>query len=121
MVWLDTQKVRLKSQQADETLSALQAHLEAADTPEADAPMRRCHRYLTHRLHQLDYQSALAKELPIGSGEIESAHRYVAQQRLKRPGDWWRAQNAEHRLALRINRANQQWQDYWARDYSLAA
>jgi hypothetical protein len=32
--------------------------------------------------------------LPIGSGEIESAHRYVAQQRLKRPGAWWRVEAA---------------------------
>ena len=121
VVWLDVQKARLKSQQADETLSALHAHLEAADVPEADAPVRRCHRYLTHRRHQLDYQSALARELPIGSGEIESAHRYIVQQRLKRPGAWWRAQNAEHMLALRLNRANQKWHDYWARDYRLVA
>jgi hypothetical protein len=27
----------------------------------------------------------LHKDLPISSGEIESAHRYIAQQRLKRP------------------------------------
>jgi hypothetical protein len=26
----------------------------------------------------------LHKDLPISSGEIESAHRYIAQQRLKR-------------------------------------
>ena len=28
----------------------------------------------------------LAAELPIGSGEIESAHRYIIQSRLKRAG-----------------------------------
>ena len=38
------------------------------------------------RRNQLNYRDALAKDLPIGSGEIESAHRYIAQQRLKRPG-----------------------------------
>jgi hypothetical protein len=27
--------------------------------------------------------------LPIGSGEIESAHRYVFQTRLKIAGGWW--------------------------------
>jgi hypothetical protein len=95
--------------------------LEAEDVQEADAPVRRCHRYLTKRRHQLDYQSTLARELPIGSGEIESAHRYVVQQRLKRPGAWWRAANAEHMLALRINRANKQWQNYWARNSSVVA
>lgn len=49
------------------------------------------------------------------SGEIESAHRYIVQQRMKRPGAWWRAHNAEHMLALRLNRANRQWDSYWQR------
>ena len=49
-------------------------------------PVRACLRYLSNRPHQLDYKGALEKGLPIGSGEIESAHRYVIQQRLKLPG-----------------------------------
>jgi hypothetical protein len=61
----------------------------------------------------LNYRQALAEGLPIGSGEIESAHRYVAQQRLKRPGAWWRVEHAEHMLALRINRINGDWDPYW--------
>jgi len=52
------------------------------------------------------WKSALANNLPIGSGEIESAHRYIVQKRLKLPGSWWCAANAEHMLALRLNRAN---------------
>jgi hypothetical protein len=63
----------------------------------------------------------MARGLPIGSGEIESAHRYLIQQRLKRPGVWWRGANAEHMLALRRNRANRQWDAYWANDLSQAA
>ena len=65
---------------------------------DADAPVRACHRYLSNRLDHLDYQGALATGLPIGSGEIESAHRYVVQQRLKRPGAWWTPDNAEAML-----------------------
>ena len=61
----------------------------------------------------MNYRQALAEGLPIGSGEIESAHRYVAQQRLKRPGAWWRVEHAEHMLALRINRINGDWDAYW--------
>lgn len=119
--WLDAQKTRLKTQQADATLSDLQPHLEAADVADANAPVRCCHRYLANRRQQLDYHSALARDLPIGSGEIESAHRYVVQQRLKRPGAWWRRENAEHMLALRLNRANRQWQDYWLINSKAAA
>jgi hypothetical protein len=55
----------------------------------------------------------LANDLPIGSGEIESAHRYIAQQRLKLPGAWWRVDHAEYMLALRINRRNGDWAAYW--------
>lgn len=119
--WMDAQKAHLKNQHLDETLHALKVHLEAVEVPDSDAPVRRCHRYLTKRRHQLDYQTTIARELPIGSGEIESAHRYIAQQRLKRPGAWWRAANAEYMLALRLNRANQQWNSYWAGDDKIAA
>jgi hypothetical protein len=62
----------------------------------------------------LKYREALADGFPIGSGEIESAHRYVAQKRLKLPGAWWRVEHAEHMLALRINRLNGDWDTYWA-------
>ncbi len=65
------------------------------------------------RMDQLNYQDALNKALPIGSGEIESAHRYVVQKWLKLPGCWWLIPNAEHMLALRINRANRKWHAYW--------
>ena len=52
----------------------------------------------------------LAAQLPIGSGEIESAHRYVIQERLKLPGAWWQKTTAQQMLALRTCRANQEWE-----------
>ena len=36
----------------------------------------------------------LKKELPIGLGEIESAHRYVIQRCLKIAGAWWKEEKA---------------------------
>jgi hypothetical protein len=48
---------------------------------------------MTHRSYGLDYQGALAKDLPMGWGEIESAHRYLFQKRLKIAGAWWKAEN----------------------------
>ena len=119
--WLEIQKKRLKSNQSSLVLAALSEALEPATVPDADAPVRACHRYLSNRLDHLDYQDALAKNLPIGSGEIESAHRYVVQQRLKRPGAWWTPDNAEAMLALRVTRANGQWSAYWQDDFKQAA
>jgi hypothetical protein len=119
--WMDEQKTRLKTQRGDELMGLLQRHFEPPAVDDSQAPVRQCHRYLSQRREQLDYQSALERDLPIGSGEIESAHRYIAQQRLKRPGAWWRAANADHMLALRLNRANRQWDAYWARNLQQAA
>jgi hypothetical protein len=88
-VWLDKQKDLLKQNDYQSVLGELESFLEA-DTIEAqNAPVRACHRYIKNRPHQLDYKAALAQGLPIGSGEIESAHRYIIQQRLKLPGAWW--------------------------------
>jgi hypothetical protein len=119
--WLELQKKRLKSNQSTRVLAALGTALEPPTVPDADAPVRACHRYLSNRLDHLDYRGALAHGLPIGSGEIESAHRYVVQQRLKRPGAWWTPDNAEAMLALRITRANGQWSAYWQEDLKQAA
>ena len=119
--WMDEQKARLKTQRADELLKILLEHIEAPQVDDADAPVRQCHRYLSNRREQLHYRRTLEQELPIGSGEIESAHRYIVQQRLKRPGTWWDVNNAEHMLALRLNRANLQWNAYWASDQKQAA
>nr|WP_245602846.1 UPF0236 family protein [Gloeothece verrucosa] len=51
--------------------------------------------------------------LPIGSGEIESAHRYIPQKRLKLPGATWHPDSINPMLALRIIRANDWWNDFW--------
>jgi len=109
--WIEAQKEALKAGRLAATLQALAGHCEAPEVEDEKAPVRCCHRYLSSRRAQLDYHGALANGLPIGSGEIESAHRYVAQQRLNRPGAWWRVEHAEHMLA--IVRINGDWDAYW--------
>jgi hypothetical protein len=112
--WMEAQKDALKTGRVDAVLAALDRHREASEVSDDQAPVRACHRYLGARKDQLKYREALAEGLPIGSGEIESAHRYVAQKRLKLPGAWWLVAHAEHMLALRINRLNGDWDAYWA-------
>ena len=112
--WMEAQKDALKTGRASAVLGALLPHLESLDVRDEQAPVRVCHRYLSARSGQLKYREAIAEGLPIGSGEIESAHRYVAQKRLKLPGAWWLVEHAEHMLALRINRLNGDWDAYWA-------
>ena len=108
--WLDVQKDRLKANRSAAVLDAL-APFVRADSD--DDPVTACDRYLRNRLDQLDYQGAIQQGLPIGSGEIESAHRYIIQERLKLPGAWWSPDHVETMLALRLNRANREWEAYW--------
>ena len=84
-----------------------------------ETAVEKCYRYIINRQDNLDYKSALENELPIGSGEIESSHRYVIQKRLKIAGAWWKTETAEHMLCLRTLRANNDWSRYWS--YQLAA
>ena len=112
---MEARKEALKTGRLDEVLRTLRPHCEASrNSIDDQAPVWTCHRYLSGRRNQLEYHEALAEGLPIGSGEIESAHRYVAQKRLKLPGAWWRVEHAEYMLALRINRRNGDWKTYWA-------
>ena len=119
--WLDVQKRRLKRNQVAAVLGALRPHLEGEQVPNKTAPVRSAYRYIDNRLAQLDYKGAIAAQLPIGSGEIESAHRWVIQQRLKRAGSWWSVEKAEAMLSLRVLRANQDWHTYWSKLTQTAA
>jgi Uncharacterised protein family (UPF0236) len=111
--WRRTQQKRLQRWAVALVLASLEEHLETQATPEAEAPVRTAHRYLSHRLDCLDYPRALALGLPIGSGMIESGHRHVLQARLKKAGAAWVPNNAEAIAQLRVLKANQLWQSFW--------
>ncbi len=70
-------------------------------------------KYLERFCDALDYDKYRALGLPIGSGEIESAHRYIPQKRLKIPGATWHPDTINPMLALRVVRANDWWDDFW--------
>lgn len=111
--WTKQQKQRMKENREFEVMEALQPYREAKEVPDKDAPVKCCYRYIKNRPGQFDYKGALEKDLPIGSGEVESAHRYVIQERLKIAGAWWKEDNAQNMLALRTLRINNGWEKYW--------
>lgn len=112
-MWLRTQQRRLRRGVPEAVLKALQPFAEPAALPEQEAPVRSAIRYLSNRLECLDYPRAIARELPIGSGLIESAHKHVLQARLKKAGSAWLPENADAIAHLRVLRANRQWDDFW--------
>jgi hypothetical protein len=111
--WRHTQQRRLRRGAAGKVLATLAEHLEPVETPDEHAPVRAARRYLDRRREQLDYPRALALDLPIGSGLIESGNRHVLQSRLKQPGTAWLQDHAESLAQLRVLRANQQWTHFW--------
>ncbi len=111
--WRRTQQRRLKAGALAKVIAELESRLEADELAPEEAPIRAAHRYLNNRRDQLDYAGALARELPIGSGLIESAHKHVLQARLKLPGCAWLKQNAADLAQLRVFRSNGRWPQLW--------
>lgn len=111
--WLESCKDDLRKSRSNEVLTALKdltpKNIEAAEGVENAI------RYLSKRAEagQLDYREALERDLPIGSGEVESAHRHLLQKRLKIAGAWWRLERAEEMAQLRVMRANGRWNEFW--------
>jgi len=69
--------------------------------------------YIERFYYALNYDSFKDKGYPIGSGEIESAHKSIPQKRLKIPGASWHPDSIDPMLALRILRADDWWDDFW--------
>lgn len=97
-------------------IEALRSLLAEQKCHDENSPVGAAILYLEKRQHQLDYRDAIRQDLPIGSGEVESAHRHILQKRLKIPGAGWRLELAEEMAQLRAMRANQRWNDFWAKN-----
>ena len=133
--WFSHQKQCMKQNKVSEVLEELVSHcrsglvrdgetkprLENTSKDEKECPVEACKRYIENRIEYIDYHGAIVAGLPIGSGEVEGGHRSVIQQRLKLSGAWWLIQNINKMLALRTNRANNEWDAYWARLRQAAA
>jgi Uncharacterised protein family (UPF0236) len=108
--WLHQQKERMKQSQVAEVLDELEDYVSPA---QPEGPVPACIRYLRNRIDSFDYKSALDVGLPIGSGEVESGHGWIFQDRLKISGAWWKRENLASMMALRLVSANNQWESYW--------
>jgi hypothetical protein len=57
--------------------------------------------YLNNNRDRQGYTKCRREPLPIGSGGIESANKYISHARLKRSGAWWLIPNGNNMLRLR--------------------
>ena len=109
--WMRARQEELKQGHLEKVITQLKKCDGAGDE---NGPVRKCLRYIENRPGQFKYKQALASELPIGSGEIESGNRSVIRKRLKIPGVRWKLETAERMLALRCMRINGDWDRYWS-------
>lgn len=112
--WRQRQQGRLLENKVTSVLRAMESHLETVAAE--NQPVNAAYQYLSKRRQQLDYAAARSAGLPIGSGEIESGHRHVIQQRLKLAGCWWKETHAQAMLNLRVARSNNLWNSYWSKN-----
>jgi len=90
----------------------------SADTRGLDTADRKavddCARYLVNNRKLLHYDRALRDGLPIGTGVIEGACRYLVKDRMDRTGARWSLEGAEAVLRLRALCTNSDFKAYWA-------
>jgi len=77
-------------------------------------PVTSCLRYLKGVRHYLAYDEALAAGLPIATGVIEGACRYLVKDRMEKTRARWSLQGAEAVLRLRALVASRDFDAYWA-------
>lgn len=65
--------------------------------------------YINKNLSRMDYPYYNKQNYYIGSGMIESAHKFVIQQRLKKSGQRWSRKGASAVINLRILKFNNAW------------
>ena len=82
-----------------------------------DATSRDCLRleagYFERNADAVAYAEYRAAGWSTASSEVESAHRHAVQCRIKIPGAWWRPDQVDDILALRMLKANGWWNQYW--------
>lgn len=65
--------------------------------------------YLQEGLHRMDYPAYRAAGWPCGSGAVEATCKHLVKQRLCVTGARWRRSSIPSILALRLSRANREW------------
>ena len=111
--WLEATMARLFCNEGAGVIWGLQRMKSISE--EAQNAIDKALTYLSKRLHQIAYGSHRKGGYPIGSGAIESAHRFICHVRLKRSGAWWYQENSNHLLALRCAKYNGTWEQVFQR------
>jgi hypothetical protein len=97
--WVEATLARLGTDRVSHVVAGLRRM--APDTPKAAEEIDRLIVYLENQQGRFDYDACKAEGMPIGSGGIESANKFIGHVRLKRSGAWWVVENGNGMLRLR--------------------
>ena len=75
--------------------------------------------YLQKRRDLMNYPVYQQQGWPIGSGSVESSHKFVVQSRLKGSGMHWKPEHINPMLALRLALLNERWEEAWQEQHRL--
>ena len=110
--WFQEARHRLRHGQANEVLAELLDAAELPDLPAASrATIARVYTYLDKHREHIQYEHLKDAGVPIGSGLVESACKWLIQQRFKGVGMRWGEQSFTHLLLLRLAWVNGRFDD----------
>jgi hypothetical protein len=95
--WVKKHRKLLKAGKIDRVITAINSLCRGRLSKD----YRRERDYFVRNRNRMNYRTIAEKQLPIGSGAMESAIRRVVNLRLKGPGIYWCHQTAEAMLMLR--------------------
>lgn len=111
--WVHKRLVMLLSGTAASNVAAgMRRSATLQKVPRRDA-VDECATYLCNYNHLIRYHDALASGLPIATGVIEGACRYLVRDRMDKTGARWSLVGAEAVLKLRALRHSGDWETYW--------
>jgi hypothetical protein len=101
--WLGWARHRLRHGKPDGVLADLADALEVEGLPDsARETLMTVYAYLDRHRDHIDYEAYKALGLPLGSGMVESACKWLIQQRFKGVGMRWSEEGCNHLLHLRL-------------------
>jgi len=105
--WFGWARHRLRQGHADDVLGDLAEAMEMETLAEANVEtLKKVYAYLDAHRDHIDYATYKDLGLPLGSGMVESACKWLIQQRFKGVGMRWSEQGFNHLLHLRLTWIN---------------
>lgn len=109
--WAEPLKRQLEQEGVGPVLAALRTL--GPPTEEAADEVRKATAYFTDHAARMDYPRFVARQLPIGSGVVESANKTLIAAREKGAGMRWSRTGAQAVATLRAVHRSGRWDTFW--------